>query len=78
MTSTVTTTTVTTVTTAFFASLALIVAVTLVFLLIKKELLSSATHPLAVSLRRALNVAIVPLLLAFGMIAVVSVLQVIS
>lgn len=78
MTSTVTTATVSTVTTAFFASLALIVAVTLVILLVKKEFLTASTHPVAISLRRALNVAIVPLVLAFGLIAVISVLQVMS
>jgi hypothetical protein len=56
----------------------LIVAVTLVVLLVKKEFLTASTHPVAISLRRALNVAIVPLVLAFGLIAVISVLQVMS
>jgi hypothetical protein len=78
MTSTVTTATVSTLASAFFASLALIVAVVLVFLLVKKEFLTASSHPVAASLRRALNAAVVPLVMAFGMIAFISVLQVMN
>jgi hypothetical protein len=46
--------------------------------LIQKEVLSSSTSARAQSLSRALNVAIVPLLLAFGFIAVVKVLEVLG
>ncbi|NDJ60131.1 MAG: hypothetical protein GYB67_03350 [Chloroflexi bacterium] len=66
MSSTVTTSTVSTVTTMLsYGTLGLIVAVTLLSLLIKKEVLAASTHPLSVTLRRLLNVAIVPLLIAF-------------
>jgi hypothetical protein len=43
------------------------------FFFLKKELLTHLHHPQAVRLRRALNIAVVPLLLAFGLIAAVSV-----
>jgi hypothetical protein len=79
MISTVTTTTVSTVTTvALAASLGLIAIVVLLILLIQKEVLSASTSARARSLSRALNVAIVPLLMAFGFIAVVKVLEVLS
>ncbi len=77
MISTVTTTTVTTVTTvALAASLGLIAIVVLLALLIQKEVLSSSTSARAQALSRALNVAIVPLLMGFAFIAVVKVMEV--
>ncbi|MBE2235251.1 MAG: hypothetical protein IAE85_17275 [Anaerolinea sp.] len=79
MISTVTTTTVSTVTTvALAASLGLIAIVVLLALLIQKEVLSSSTSARAQALSRALNVAIVPLLMGFGFIAVIKVLEVLN
>ncbi|MCB0059867.1 MAG: hypothetical protein KDE45_22670 [Caldilineaceae bacterium] len=74
MISTVTTTTVTTVTTIALAlSVSLIAVVTLLALLIQKEILTAADSPRGRALSRVLNIAIVPLLLAFALIAVVQV-----
>ncbi len=76
MVSTVTTTTVTTVTTfALGASLGLIVIVLLLALLLQKEVLTAATGGRAKALSRSLNTAIVPLLIGFGFIAIVRVIQ---
>lgn len=76
MISTVTTTTVTTVTTVgLTASLALVAIVTLLALLLQKEIATGTSGPRAQALERALNVAIGPLLLAFALIAIVSVAQ---
>lgn len=81
MVSTVTTTTVSTVTTTvttvtFAASLALASVLTLFVLLVQKELTLSAETPRLKALGRALDVAVVPLLMAFGMIAIVRIAQV--
>lgn len=77
MISTVTTTTVSTVTTvALAASLGLVSIVTLLMLLIQKELVTAATGPRAKALGRILNMAIVPLLMAFALIVVVKVAEV--
>ena len=77
MISTVTTTTVSTVTTvALAASLGLIAIVVLLALLIQKEVLTSSSSSGARALSRALNIAIVPLLMGFAFIAVVKVLEV--
>ena len=77
MISTVTTTTVSTVTSvALAASLGLIAIVVLLALLIQKEVLTASTSPRARALSRVLNTAIVPLLMGFGFIAVVKVLEV--
>lgn len=74
MISTVTTATVTTVTTVAIAgSLALIGICTLLALLIQKELITSIRGRLARALSRALNIGIVPLLIAFAMILAVKV-----
>jgi uncharacterized membrane protein YesL len=78
MTSTVTTATLSTVSTALFASLGLILALTLLVLLVNKEILSNSTHPVAKTLRRALNIAIVPMVMAFAFIAVINVMQAIG
>jgi hypothetical protein len=48
-----------------YGTLGMIVAATLFLLLVKKEVLTTSTHPWASTLRRILNVAIVPLLLTF-------------
>lgn len=83
MSSTVTTTTVTTVTSAtttvalaISLGLGLVLILALLFFLIQKEILSSSANPRAAVLSRALNVAIVPLLMGFGMIAVVQIFEV--
>jgi len=66
MVSTVTTSTVMTVTTvAVASSLALIVILTMFTLLVQKEVATSARERWARALDRALNVGIIPLLLAF-------------
>lgn len=79
MISTVTTTTVTTVTTAtvaVLAALSLLAIVTLLSLLISKEVVSVSDRPRLKALSHALNVAIVPLLMGFLLIAVVKVAEV--
>jgi len=76
MISTVTTTTVSTVTTVTFAaSFALVSVVVLFALLLQKEVATSAESPRLKALGRALNVAIVPLLLTFAVILVAKVAQ---
>ena len=65
MITTVTTTTTTTVTTIGVASLALIAIVTMLVLLVNKEILMVSQKPWARRLNRALNVAIVPLMVVF-------------
>jgi hypothetical protein len=80
MVSTVTTTTVSTVTmvtatVTFAASLALATVLTLFALLVQKEVAVSTDAPRLRALGRALDIALVPLLLAFGMIAVVRIAQ---
>jgi hypothetical protein len=76
MVSTVTTATVTTVTTiAIAGSLALIGICTLLALLIQKELSTTARGRFARALGRALNIGIVPLLMAFALIVAVKVAQ---
>ena len=73
MSSAVTTSTVMTVnSTIYFGMMGLILAVTLFVLLFNKEILSSSTRPSIVTIRRALNVAILPLLLSFLIILMVS------
>ena len=76
MVSTVTTATVATVTTVAIAgSLALIGIFTLLALLIQKELVTSARGRFALALRRALNLGIVPLVIAFVLIVAVRVAE---
>jgi hypothetical protein len=77
MISTVTTTTVTTV--AAFATggaLAVVGILTLLTMLVQKELSSASESRFATSLHRVLNVAIVPLLLAFVFIVGVQVFEI--
>jgi hypothetical protein len=77
MISTVTATTISTVTTvALAASFGLIIVITLLSLLIQKELVTTADTPRAKALNQALNIAIVPLLMAFLMLAVVRIVTV--
>jgi len=77
--STVTTTTVTTVTTvtaAVAANLGLVVILTLLGMLIAKEVVSSSDRPFLRAFGRALSVAVVPLLMGFVMIAAYRVVDV--
>lgn len=77
MISTVTTTTVTTVTSiALVASLALLAVVVLLVLLIQKEIVAVSDNPRLHAWGRVLNMAVVPLLLSFFFIAVVTVAEV--
>jgi hypothetical protein len=79
MISTVTTTTVsmiTSTTVALAASLGLIGILTLLSLLIQKELVTAVDSPRARAFGRVLNVAIVPLLMAFALVVVVRVAEV--
>jgi hypothetical protein len=64
------------VTTATFAaSLALATVLTLFALLVQKEVAMSTDAPRLKALGRALDIALVPMLMAFGMIAVVRIIQ---
>lgn len=81
MISTVTTTTVTTVTTAtvaVIAGLSLLAIVMLLGMLISKEVVSVSDRPRLQALSKALNVAIIPLLLGFVLIAVVQIINVLQ
>jgi hypothetical protein len=76
MISTVTTTTVSVVSTVTLAgSLGLVSVVILLSLLIQKELISSASDARARTLGRALNIALVPLLVGFGLLVALRVAQ---
>lgn len=71
MISTVTTTTVTTVTTVTLAgSLGVFTVITLLICLIQKEMIFPNRHPRARGFNKALNVVIIPFLLAFFLIAI--------
>lgn len=81
MISTVTTTTVTAVTTAtvaIVAGLSLLAIVLLLAMLVSKEIVSASDRPRLQLLSKALNVAIVPLLLGFLFIAAVNIIQVLQ
>lgn len=70
MTSTVTVSMVSAVASdAFVASIGMVLAFTLLVLLIKKEVLLTSNRPIVVQLRRLVNIALVPMLTAFVMIA---------
>jgi hypothetical protein len=74
MVSTVTTSTVTTV--AFAGSLAVIGILILLALLIQKEMVTSASGSRFTKLGRALNIGILPLLIAFVLIVIAKVAEV--
>ncbi len=76
MITTVTTTTTTSLIGA--TSLALVAIGTLLVLLVKKELISSSQGEWAVRLEQVINVAIVPLLMVFGITVVARILSEIS
>jgi hypothetical protein len=79
MISTVTLSTVSTVTTISIAgSLTLVAVLTFLLLLVQKEITTSVHDRIAHALGRALNVAIIPLFIAFVLIAIVRVLDVLK
>jgi hypothetical protein len=76
MISTVTVSTVSTVATAAITgSLTLVAILTLLFLLIQKELTTTSSGRLARAFARALTIGIVPLFIGFTMIVVVRVVE---
>ena len=79
MSSTVTTTTVTTITSvtnvALVASLSLVLIVTLFIFLLQREILVVPGTGRLAAWRKALDAAIVPLVMAFGLIAIVRVIE---
>ena len=78
MISTVTTTTVSTVTTVALAgSFALVSVLVLIALLVQKELTVSATNSRTWKLSKALTIGIVPLLIAFVLIVIAKVAEVV-
>jgi hypothetical protein len=78
MITTVTTATITTLSTAAAASLTLIVVLTLLALLLQKELIGGIKGALAERLRRAVNIAIVPLAVVFLSTVALSIAQALS
>ena len=78
MVTTVTTTTVTTVTTLAAGSFALIAILALIALLVQKEIIGGLQGERARRVARALNIAIVPLLLVFASTVAFRVLDVLS
>lgn len=76
MISTVTTSTVSTVTLA--GSVAFIGIVVLLFLLVQKELTSSSDNEPAVRLSKVLNIGIAPLLIAFVLVVISKVVEVLK
>lgn len=78
MISTVTTTTVSTIvsTAVMAATLGLLAVLTLIALLVTKELASASENRRLQYLARALNVAILPLLVAFAAIVAVKVVEI--
>jgi hypothetical protein len=79
--STVTTTTTTTVTTAsiaIVAALGIAAVITLIGFLVMRELATASDGPRFKMLGRHLSVGIVPLLMVFGMIAAMKVMEVLS
>lgn len=83
MISTVTATTITTITTiALAASLELVAILALLVFLIQKEVFAFTTSPRAKAvgtfLSKALNIAIVPLLVSFAFIVIIKVMEVLQ
>jgi hypothetical protein len=74
MISTVTTSTVSTITTAALAGSVALIGIWILFaLLIQKEVTSITTNSRSLKLRQALNIGIVPLLIAFILLVIVKV-----
>jgi hypothetical protein len=78
MISTVTTTTVSTATLAMGAGLSLLAILTLLSVLISKEIVSVSDGPRLKKLSRALDVALIPLVMAFVFVAAVRVIAVLQ
>jgi hypothetical protein len=79
MISTVTTSTVSTVTTAALAgSVALIGIVFLFILVVQKEVTTASSDSRLKRLGKALNIAIIPLLIAFVLIAVTKIMEILN
>ncbi|HEY1011085.1 MAG TPA: hypothetical protein VGE07_00175 [Herpetosiphonaceae bacterium] len=78
MITTVTTTTTTAVAAVSAGSLALVAICTVLILLINKEIILSSQTERAVRLNKALNVALVPLLIVFVLTLVIRIAQTIS
>jgi len=79
MISTVTTSTITTVATATFTtSLTLVAILGLLILLIQKEVVLSSAGQVPARLSKALNIAIVPLLLSFLFIVLIKIAEVLN
>jgi len=76
MISTVTTSTVASATIAMGAGLSLLAILTLLSVLIPKEIVSVSDNPRMQALSRALNIALIPLMMGFVFIAAVKVLEV--
>ncbi len=76
MISTVTTSTVASATVVMGAGLSLLAILTLLSVLIPKEIVSASDNPRMQALSRALNIALIPLMMGFVFIAVVKVLEV--
>ena len=65
-----------TATVAVIAGLSMLAVTLLLGMLISKEVVSASDHPRLAGLSKALNVAIVPLLLGFLLIAGIKILEV--
>ncbi len=78
MSSTVTAFTISTLTSGMTATLSLIAIVTLLLLLINKEIVVTGPTPQARLLRRALNFTIPPLLFVFGMLLVLKFIEIVG
>jgi hypothetical protein len=79
MITTVTTSTVSSITTVSLSlGLAALAVATFAIFLVQKDVLSNSTSEVAVQLRRAINVAIVPLALAFLMAVAAKLVEVFS
>jgi hypothetical protein len=78
MITTVTTTTVTTVTVFGVSSFALVAVCAMLLLLLNKEIILANNREWAVRLRKALNVALVPLMIIFAVTAVMQVFEVLG
>lgn len=75
MISTVTSTTITTVTAAVFGGFGLLAVLMLLGMLISKEVVGASEEPRWQALGKALNIAVIPLLLGFLLIAVVKIIE---